>query len=64
MKGSRVEYYCLKLSIAQFHQDLQKIGKIIENKTFSDEESLEIIHDLVGIKETIESLEDLYWKVN
>jgi hypothetical protein len=62
MKGSHIEYHFLKRSIEQFHQDLQKTEKIIIGKIFSDEESLEIIHDLVGVKESIEALEDLYLK--
>ncbi|MFT6077311.1 MAG: hypothetical protein ACJA02_000764 [Myxococcota bacterium] len=60
MIKSQVEYYFLKRSIEQFGQNLHKMSKIIPNKVFGDNELLELMHNLVTVKEIIESLEVVY----
>jgi deoxyadenosine/deoxycytidine kinase len=62
MTENLFEYYFLKRSIEQFQQDLRKMNKIIYDKIFSDDEILELMHNLVGVKEIIESVESLYLK--
>lgn len=57
MKTSRVEYFFLKRSIEQFAEDLHKLQNLITNKVMSDEEALNLMSQLVAIKENIEGLE-------
>lgn len=60
MKSSRVEFLFLKTSIDQFVKDLEKLSKIMKDKSFSEEEELEIMSYLVAVKENIEGLEARY----
>ncbi len=60
MKSSKVEFLFLKTSIDQFVKDLQKLSKIMKDKSFSEEEELEIMSYLVAVKENIEGLEARY----
>ena len=63
MKSSRVEFLFLKTSIDQFVKDLQKLSKIMKDKSFSEEEELEIMSYLVAVKENIEGLEARYSRI-
>lgn len=60
MKSSKVEFLFLKTSIDQFVKDLEKLSKIMKDKSFSEEEELEIVSYLVAVKENIEGLEARY----
>jgi len=60
MKSSKVEFLFLKSSIDQFVKDLQKLSKIMKDKSFSEEEELEIVSYLVAVKENIEGIEARY----
>jgi hypothetical protein len=60
MKSSKVEFLFLKSSIDQFVKDLQKLSKIMKDKSFSEEEELEIMSYLVAVKENIEGIEARY----
>jgi hypothetical protein len=62
MKSSKVEFLFLKSSIDQFVKDLQKLSKIMKDKSFSEEE-LEIMSYLVAVKENIEGLEARYSRI-
>ncbi len=63
MKSSRVEFLFLKTSIDQFVKDLEKFSKIMKDKSFSEEEELEIMSYLVAVKENIEGLEARYSRI-
>jgi len=63
MKSSKVEFLFLKSSIDQFVKDLQKLSKIMKDKSFSEEEELEIMSYLVAVKENIEGLEARYSRI-
>ncbi len=43
MASSRVEFLFLKTSIEQFIRDLEKFGKAMESREFSQDEVLEIM---------------------
>jgi hypothetical protein len=62
MKQNLSQYHFLKESVLNFRQNLRAIDKIITNKIFTDDEILEIMGQLVPIKEYIESLEVIYLK--
>ncbi len=62
MKPTRVEYHFLKRSIQQFSQDLHQIQNLITNKILSDDEALNLMSEIVAVKEVIESLEKIYLK--
>lgn len=62
MKNNRIEYHFLKRSIEQFRGDLHQIENLIAKEILSSDESLELMSDLVALKESIESLEDWYLK--
>ena len=63
MKSSKVEFLFLKTSIDQFVKDLEKLSKIMKDKSFSEEEELEIMSYLVAVKENIEVLEARYSRI-
>ena len=63
MKSSKVEFLFLKTSIDQFVKDLEKLSKIMKDKSFSEEEELEIMSYLVAVKENIEGLEARYSRI-
>ena len=56
MASSRVEFLFLKTSIEQFIRDLEKFGKAMESREFSQDEVLEIMGYFVAVKENIEGL--------
>ncbi len=60
MASSRVEFLFLKTSIEQFIRDLEKFGKAMESREFSQDEVLEIMGYFVAVKENIEGLEARY----
>ncbi len=63
MKGSKIEFLFLKSSIDQFIKDLQKLNKMMQDKSLSEDEELEIMSYLVAIKENIEGIEARYSKL-
>ncbi|MFT6106894.1 MAG: hypothetical protein ACJA0S_000278 [Rickettsiales bacterium] len=60
MIKNKIEYHFLKRAIEKFGQDLNKINLIISNQAFSNDDLLDLMHDLVEVKEVIESLEEIY----
>lgn len=63
MKSNRVEYHFLKRSIDQFKEDLKKLEKLTINKTLSEDEFLEMMMGLTVVKENIERLEKICFKI-
>jgi len=63
MKSSKVEFLFLKSSIDQFIKDLQKLSKVMQDKSLSEDEELEIMSYLVAIKESIEGMEARHSKL-
>ncbi|MFT7099280.1 MAG: hypothetical protein ACJAS6_001157 [Rickettsiales bacterium] len=57
---SNPEYDYLIRSSEIFRKDLQKIEIFILNGIFLDQNLLEIMAEIVAIKEDIEALEDIY----
>lgn len=60
MKNHRIEYHFLKRAIQQFSGDVHQAQKLISNRVLSDDEVLEIMAELVVIKESIEGMEKDY----
>jgi hypothetical protein len=62
MTNNKIEFIFLKTAIEQFIKDLHKIDGLMKDKTFSDDEELEIMAYLVAVKEGIEGIECFYSK--
>lgn len=60
MTGNKIEFIFLKTAVEQFIKDLRKIDGLIKDKTFSDDEELEMMFHLVVVKEIIEGVESAY----
>ncbi|MFT6259441.1 MAG: hypothetical protein ACJA0S_001435 [Rickettsiales bacterium] len=62
MKENIPQYHCLLENALDFRKNLHALNAIISDKIFSSDEILEIMSQIVPIKEHIESLEVKYWK--
>ncbi|MFT6332813.1 MAG: hypothetical protein ACJAW3_001161 [Lentimonas sp.] len=60
MENPQTQHQFLKELILKFRQELQKMNQTIEFSESCDEELLEIMGQLVAIKEQIASLEIIY----
>jgi hypothetical protein len=60
MNKKLLQYYFPKESIKNFRKDLQTISEIIANKNLLEDKLLEIMAEIISIKEHIEYLEKSY----
>jgi hypothetical protein len=64
MTSDKIEFIFLKTAIEQFIKDLRKIDGLMKDKTFNDDEELEMMFYLVSVREIIEGMEGAYSKSN
>jgi hypothetical protein len=64
MTSDKIEFIFLKTAIEQFIKDLRKIDGLMKDKTFNDDEELEMMFYLVAVREIIEGMEGAYSKSN
>jgi hypothetical protein len=64
MTSDKIEFIFLKIAIEQFIKDLRKIDGLMKDKTFNDDEELEMMFYLVAVREIIEGMEGAYSKSN